>query len=50
MKMIQHCIKLNEEEQHNFERVKKELGFGATKIFKAMLKSLAKTLPEQIED
>lgn len=45
--MAQHCIRLTEEEEKDFIQIKKETGFGATAMLRAMIKSLKKT---EIED
>jgi hypothetical protein len=41
------CISLNETEMSDFLAVKRHTGHGATAIFKAMVKSLKKQLPQE---
>lgn len=47
---ISHCIKLSEQEEADFQAVKKATGHGATAIFRAMVNSLKKSIPVRKEE
>lgn len=48
-KLTSHLIKFNEKDEQDFKIVKKATGFGATKMLRAMVQSLKKTIKKDDE-
>lgn len=48
-KLKSHLVKFNDKDEADFQLVKKETGFGATKMLRAMVQSLKKTIKKDEE-